>query len=646
MRFFDRLRITFDAWATWLTLLASIIVVGLLYGQALGFAFLFDDTFDLARVEGRSYLSLLTSSEGYSYYRPGPFLLWRLSHDVLGYYSEPLLHTLPLVCHALAGWLLYLLVSRLGAGQWAILPAVLFLTYPFSYQNIAIVGVLFHPLAGAAILASLNLYLTARHAAGRRSWAFHSGALLATLVALWSHESGVAVAPLIVGLEALILWQRRQRRPSWWAQGHIAATLGFGVAWLTVEKTAFGETVTLGDMHPKALFFAQGFTYPLSAQIAWIDERLGWAPGILQVAALSLALVLSAYLLAWRLTRDEDESLLSRLAFPLAGLAIAVVAALPAMARLSWPYVEDAPRLLYLMGIGSALFWGLLPMLHFGRRWVTVAWRVVTVALLLGVVVQSWVFVQLRMEMFASGSSAVDGIVAAGDRHEGRGVLVVNAPAWLAQREYEYLYGHLGVQVMPSYIGLDRVIYTSSRWKTQVDAASASLVPDVAGGRFTFGPHGPELTAAELDSLLRQGKVLVDVRRSGDGFTVIDIGQLEPGGAQATEQMVALNGVAVAVGMLRSAVEDGWLSVYLSWSVLADYTGEPGVLVELVDDQGAVIDVYHGPPLAGVSDPALWQSGDRIDDRYLFERPPNGSYTVRAGIGNDAVEIGAIVVGR
>jgi len=637
---------TFDAWAVWLTLLGSIVVVGLLYGPALGFAFLFDDTFDLARVEGRSYISLLTSSEGYSYYRPGPFLAWKLSHDALGYYSAPLLHVLPLACHALAGWLLYLLVSRLGAGQWAILPALLFLTYPFSYQNIAIMGVLFHPLAGAAILASLNLYLSARHSHGKRSWMFHSGALFSTLVALWSHESGVAVAPLIVGLEALILWQRRQRRPPWWAQGHIVATLGFGITWLTVERTAFGETVTLGDMHPKALFFAQGFTYPLSAQIAWIGESLGWAPGILQVTILSLALVFGAYGLSWRSSRNEGESLLARLAFPLAGLAIAGVAALPALARLSWPYVEDAPRLLYLVGIGSALFWALLPMLHFGQKWLTVVWRVVTVALLLGVVVQSWVFVQLRMQMFAGGSSAVEGIVEAGERHAGPGVLVINAPSWLAQREYEYLYGHLGVQVMPDYIGLDRVVYTSSRGKTQVDAASASLVPDVAGGRFTFGPHGLEATAQELDSLLREGRVLVDVRRSGDGFAVIDIGRLEPGGAQATEQMVALDGVAVAVGMLRSAVEGDWLSMYLSWNVLADYTGEPGVRMELVNDRDIVVDAYYGPLLAGVSDPALWQSGDRIDDRFIFERPPSGRYTVRAGIGNNAVDIGEIVVGE
>lgn len=630
----------------WLSLLGSILVVGLLYGQALGFSFLFDDTFDLPRVEGRSYLSLLTSSEGYSYYRPGPFLIWKLSHDVLGYYSAPLLHLLPLMFHALAGWLFYRLVSRLGAGQWAILPALLFLTYPFSYQNIAIAGVVFHPMAGAAIFASLNLYLSARHANGLRAVTLHCCALAATMVALWSHESGVAVAPLLLGLEALVLWRRGQRRPSWWAQGHVVAMLLFAATWLTVEKTPFGEAVTLGDMHPKALFFMQGLSYPLSAQIRWVEENIGWSPGIFQMTLLSFVVVFGSYLLAWRRSRDGSESVLSRLAFPLAGVVIAGVAALPSMARLSWPYVENAPRLLYLVGIGSALFWGLLPALDFGRKGVTIAWRVITTGLLIAVIVQSWIFIQLRMEMFASGSSAVAGIVEAGDRHSGRSLLVVNAPSWLALREYEYPYGHLGAQVMPDYIGLDRVIYTSSRLRTDVNAASASLVADIGGGRFTFGPHAPETNAADLDARLREGRVVVEVSRDGEGFVVTGIGQLTPGGAQDGPRFVDIPGVPVAVGLLRSVESKGQLIIYLSWNVTSRYTGGPSVTVELVDGEGTVVDRYDGPPLAGVSDPSLWQAGDRIDDRYRFVQPPDGRYTVRAGIEDDTVAIGEITVGR
>ncbi|MEX1157427.1 MAG: hypothetical protein WEC79_00675, partial [Thermomicrobiales bacterium] len=148
--------------ATWIALAASTLLVFALYDRALGFSFLFDDTFDLTRVEGRSYWQLLSSSEGYSYYRPIPFLIWKALRDTQGNYDQATLHALPLIAHAIAGWCLFLLLRRLGAELWAAFPALLFLTFPFHYQNIAIVGTLFHPLAGAAMLGSLVLYERAR----------------------------------------------------------------------------------------------------------------------------------------------------------------------------------------------------------------------------------------------------------------------------------------------------------------------------------------------------------------------------------------------------------------------------------------------------------------------------------------------------
>jgi hypothetical protein len=151
-----------DRQATWVSLAGSLLLVYALYGRALGFSFFFDDTFDLTRVEGRSYWQLLSSSEGYSYYRPIPFLIWKALRDLQGHYDQATLHALPLLSHAVAGWCLFLLLRRLGAGWWAIGPALLFMTFPFSYQNIAIVGTLFHPLTGAAMLGSLVLYERAR----------------------------------------------------------------------------------------------------------------------------------------------------------------------------------------------------------------------------------------------------------------------------------------------------------------------------------------------------------------------------------------------------------------------------------------------------------------------------------------------------
>ena len=54
-----------------------LVIVSLLYGDVLHYAFMYDDGLDLARGESRSVVSLLTSGEGAFYYRPLPFLVWK-----------------------------------------------------------------------------------------------------------------------------------------------------------------------------------------------------------------------------------------------------------------------------------------------------------------------------------------------------------------------------------------------------------------------------------------------------------------------------------------------------------------------------------------------------------------------------------------
>ena len=425
-----------DARLTWLSLAGSIAVVVLLYGRALRYAFFFDDTYDLTRTEGRSYLSLLTSSKGYSYYRPIPFLIWKLLRSVQGHYDQSTLHTLPLISHALAGWLLFLLVRRLGAGAWALIPALLFLTFPFDYQAVPISGTLFHPLAGAAVLAALLGYQLARdERAPRRRLALNVAAVAATFVALWSHESGVVVAPLIVGLDALFLSRTKSRRPSPWALAHVLAMALFVFVWYSVEKAPSTESTNVSELHPKVLYLLQGFTYPFSAQLIWLDEHLGWTPGVLQIAMPAIAIGAGAYVVAgWR-SGKRGKALASSLAVPGISLIVSLIAFIPALTRLSYAYVEDSPRLLYMVGIGAAVFWGLLPALDFHHSAATRIWRMVTLLLLAGVFLQSWRFVDVRMTMLARGSEVIAQVVAAGEQFRGEPVVFINAPAWFSRTD-------------------------------------------------------------------------------------------------------------------------------------------------------------------------------------------------------------------
>jgi hypothetical protein len=615
-----------DRYATWLVLLGSFGVVWLLYGDAIGFSFLFDDTIDLTRVEGRSFWSLLASSEGYSYYRPIPFVIWKALREIQGHYDQATLHALPLIVHAVSGWLLYLLVRRLGAGHWAVFPALLFLTAPFHYQSVPIVGTLFHPLAGMAILASLTLYLEARSQTGEaRAW--HIAALGMTVVALWAHESGIVIAALIVGLEGLLLWRVRSRRPSTWLAGHIGASVLFFVTWLTVEKTPFGETTTIAELRPKGLFFLQGFTYPLSAQLVWLSDTLGVAPGVLEAGVVALLLVGGAYAVsAWR----TGQRVL--LAVPAIALSIAVVASAPSMARLSWPYVENSPRLLYLVTIGAALFWGLLPSLRFGDPRIDRVWRVVTVTLLLVVVVQSWRFVDVRMSMFARGTETIDAIVGAGETYQGQRIIVVNAPSWFAQHRYEYVTGHFGVQLIPTYVGLDRVIYTSSDRSSRTNATSAAWQAPVDDGVYPFGPHGADTPPEELDRLLRAGGELIVVEPRGDRFVVRDVGRLDPERAEALPESVGRFAEGVFIDPARFVVDGDMLRALFTWHAVEADGEDYNAVAELRDSDGRVVGSFFGYPLAGNSAPRLWQDGDRLADSVEFAHPATGRYTLWLGL--------------
>jgi hypothetical protein len=428
------------------------------------------------------------------------------------------------------------------------------------------------------------------------------------------------------------LWRARSWRPSPWFGAQLSIALLFIVQYLTIEKAPFGEHPPREDLHDKALFFAQGFVYPFTAQLRWLKDELGRAPGLLETTVLALVFVFGAYLLSGWLRGARGARLWWPLAVPGLAFAVALAAAAPSLLRLSWGYVENSPRLLYGLALGAAVFWGLLPALDFGRRRVTAVWRVVTITLLLAVVVQSWWFIRERNEMFRIGSATVDQITAIGERYAGEKILVVNAPSWLAKHEYEYLYGHLGVQVMPSYIGLDRVIYTSSGRLVEVQADSVALDPAGDAGKYPFGPHGWNIDQQQLDQLIREGQTVFVVKRHGEGFRTREAGRLMVGRAEELPATAGvINGNVAITGVRSRAFEDA-LAVYLSWNVLSPFGIDAQTVVELRDGTGSVVASYQGGALSGVSAPRYWQGGDRIDDIVWFDRLPPGNYSIWTGL--------------
>ncbi len=595
--------------APWLALVVCCAVVVLVYGPALEFPFFYDDTFDMSRTELQSFLSLLGGIDGYAYYRPLPFLIWKAFFQLQGFYDPVLFHALALVSHMLAGWLLYLLVCRLTGSEWAIVPAMLFLTFPFSYQVVPVAGSLFHSLVTLFILATLYLYLLARL---RGSWVFMVVSIVMAGLALWTHEFGILVAGYLLVLEGVLWLTRRVPRPTPWLLAH--QTLGglFVLVWLSVQKVPSSVAANQEELVQKGLFFLQGMAYPVTAQLVplqkWLGDDLG--SQTLLAGGIGIGICLIAYLVAGR------KILIAVLA------VIWVVAALvPVWWRLNWPYVQDAPRLLYLASAGAAVFWGMLASLSWRHRALTTAWRLIVVAGLAAVIWQGVQFINIRMEMLRDGGQIVNAVTAAGKAHDGGSVLFLNVPSWFSAREHVYTRGHLGVTVMPSYIGLDRVIYTHTEAHTR--AESLSFHADTETWRDYWYPHGREATAEEVDAAIRAADAVYAPEISHDRFSIREIGGLGRTSNDGTPPLATFDG---RLDLVHAGVEgdSGSLAIDLDWHVRSPLNGAWLMDMQLRDGGGQVVSEWRGYALENAWAPRLWRQGDRITDRSVLHLPAPG----------------------
>ncbi len=597
--------------APWLALVVCCAVVALIYGPALEFPFFYDDTFDMSRTESQSFLSLLGGIDGYAYYRPLPFLIWKAFYQLQGFYDPVLFHALALASHILAGWLLYLLVRRLTGSEWAIVPAMLFLAFPFSYQVVPVAGSLFHSLVTLFILATLYFYLLARL---RGSWTFMVVSIVMAGLALWTHEFGILIAGYLLVLEGVLWLTRRVRRPTPWLLAHL--TLGglFVLVWLSVQKVPSPVAANQEELIQKGLFFLQGMAYPVTAQLVplqkWLGDDLG--SQTLPAGGIGIGICLIVYLLAGR-----------KILIAVLAIIWSLAALVPVWWRLDWPYVQDAPRLLYLASAGAAIFWGMLATLSWRSRVLTAAWRLIVVAGLAAVIWQGVQFINVRMEMLRYGGQIVNAVTAAGKAHDGSSALFLNVPSWFSVRERMYARGHLGVTAMPSYIGLDRVIYTHTGAHAQ--AESLSFRADTETWRDYWYPHGREVTAEEVDAAIRAADAVYGPEIDQDRFSIRDVGGLRRASNGGTPPAATFDG---RLDLVHAGVDgvSGSLALDLDWHVRSALDGAWLMDIQLRDGGGQVVSEWRGYALENAWAPRLWRPGDRIADRSVLHLPgPDGT---------------------
>jgi hypothetical protein len=620
------------------------------YGTSLGAGLMFDAAVDLPRASDRALIDVLTSAGASPYYRPVTLLVWKALYTLFGRNDGVALHALSLASHAVCGWLVYQLVLRLLDRWSALAAAALFTLFPLSYQVVAFVDSVFHSLATMFALCAVVLYLDWRRLGrpGRVAFALASGGL-----ALFTHESAIALLAIVPGLEALVLWPRSRSReallpspggkplPDRGLQPGVAAEAAgsrrrdggsepSGPLKATRGSRSDGECqangpfetaqggrwkqplVGIGALYGVAAMFGAVWLlvprWPSNIRLDATDIRLNglyFAQGLAAPAAmvfghfgLALVCVLTAAgLLAVCVARR-------RLRVGLLALTWFAAATLPACVLLPWPnYVIDAPRLLYLASPGIALLWAaaLAP-----ASWASAIGGAATVAVL----GQSWLFVAERERLVEQGGAVVQQVV---DTARAGGRVYVNVPAFIGPRTEDLPLGHYGVTMLPDYFGLDLPIAVATRqhWPIQSVAVDDLLRPWDAA----YAPQGKRTDLAGAEAAIRQGGGVYVTQFLPGRIRLAFAGEL--GSNNAAAPKARFGGWADLLSA-KAGLNGQTVTLDLTWRAAAPAPADYTVFVHAVGPDGSLVGQADGYPIGGLYPPNGWRPGDAVDDRREF----------------------------
>ncbi|MBV8084029.1 MAG: glycosyltransferase family 39 protein [Chloroflexi bacterium] len=584
-------------------MLALVLCGGLTvaaYGSSVGAGFMFDAAIDLPRASDRSWLEVLTSAGASPYFRPVTLLIWKALHMAFGRNDEVALHALSLASHILCGWLVYQVVVRL-LDRWAgLAAAALFTLFPLSYQVVAFVDSVFHSLATMLALTAVVLYLDWRRLGGL----WRLGVALASAgLALFTHESAIALVAIAPALEVLILHQPISfgRTPQtadglkahsgWhWNQallgvGGVYAVAGFfGLFWLVVPRWPSSVRLNATDIRLNGLYFAQG----LAAPVAMVFGHFGLtlvcgltASGLLGVCALRGRLRVGVFGLVWF-----------------------AAATLPACLALPWPnYVIDAPRLLYLAAPGIALLWAaaLTP-----ASWATALGGAAIVAVL----GQGWLFVAERERFVEQGGAVVQQLV---DTARAGGRVYVNVPAFVGPQTEELPLGHYGVTMLPDYFGLDVAVAaaTGQHWPIQSVTYDDLLRPWDAA----YAPQAKRTDLAGVEAAIRQGGGVYVAQFLPRHVQLAYAGELTSNNAAAPQAHFGWTELLAA-----TATQNGQtVTLDLTWRAVAPAPADFTVFVHAVGADGSLAAQADGYPISGLYPPNAWRAGDVIEDHRALD---------------------------
>jgi hypothetical protein len=629
----------------WLLFAAScVLITYLIYGASLTLPFFFDDFVHYPFVEANNVARIWLTTDELAYYRPLNFTLWRLTYDFFQRHDPFVDHAINLVLHALNGFMVGWLASRLWSLRgdqfpvvaseelqddwWRVyLSAALFLLFPFSYQAVPWVGSLSHLLVTTLILLSVLCYVQMRRTRVR-PWGLAS--LFFAFLAPFAHENGVLVMPFVVLVNLTTpglsnRWRQAAKTGLVWT----LPLLVYIPIWLSLPRLDGGGLFSnsFEGILQNTAYFLQGLFYPFNSLGGWLH----YARRIHDMTAVALlsGLGLFVAVLIQLTHRSTLRSLLPWM--------WTILASLPAILFLVFEYVINGPRLLMVASVGVAWLWADVILL-FSRggergsidRLFRVGTAMVFTFLLLA---QNVNFLRERMTMYEILGDGFKQVVAATAEANATGqeAIVINFPSWLAPKQHTYALGHEGVLYWPDYVPPEMLMAVHTGDLGDLNFVKVDGIrPDLEA--YYYGLTGPNPDWAMLSAVPSQ---VLKTEYGTEALALTAVGSL---GNHRQEQLRPLATFSAqdsenSVQLLDAQVlpQEGGIRVDTLWQA-SNTPQQTTLFVHVVDADGSLIAQADGDPLGGSYPFEIWEGSSRVLDTRWIDLEDASDLVVHVGL--------------
>ena len=607
----------------WAPLLVLGLAASLLYVEAVNFGLFNDDpTGNFAWLDGHSLFELFGSASGYGFYRPAGFAIWKVLYYLFGSHNAVALHAVSILLHGVntvAVWLLaYRLLRRPG---YAWMAAAIFACAPLSYEAVAYVAALFHPLLTLWIIAAVLFYDRGRQQGSARYLVMSFACLI---TALFTHENGVVLMPLLLAWELLFGKQIGRRKAIWFLAFGFAATGAFLVLWARMQDSLSGRAHPFSEILANTLPFLQAIASPVLPYVRLTVEHSAWlvfiAFSVLVLAGVAARVVGvgRAYVFA---------------------LTWLIVTATPAIFFLPNEYVRGGPRLFYLTWVGVALLWSIL-LAAIGciltRRTLATALQLLLLVL---IVVPPVAFVRCELGLYGDATRLVRQVAQLAMKVEAQRMPVfVNLPVYFKDTpttpqgcSYAYPWVHNGAIVFPTYVQLRDFIRDNGGPDRPAHGVSATMYDAIWPPRF-----GEPIDLSSVRDLVRDNVVYVFDTKTWSFFPLSETWEMNDTGS---EPMQVTFGDEVGLAWADVQRRGKEIFVALRWHMLAP-PRPLTVFVHVYDAEGKLV-AQSDAPLGQNGARMLYapfelrRQSDVIEDRHIMGLPgeiAQGTYTIATGI--------------